>query len=343
MTPLIRRWPQWQRQILWAGWTITIFSLVGASFVKSVALLIAFQGATYSIGVTLMLFPIISMLNEWFVVKRGLAFGIMCAATGLSGTAMPFVLAILLVKYGYPTTLRAFAVGMAVLTGPCLPLLKGRFPASHSSVNRETDLSFLKRPLFYFFAISGFLQGLGFFFPIIFLPSYAHSIGYSPSIGALLLALVSLAQLFGQIVIGWLSDKRVSVQILAFVLPFIAGVATLTLWGLGRSLPPLILFSLLYGFFGGGYVVLWAKMGQELGNDPNIGLVTFGIFAFLKGIGNVITGPISAELLLPNTNVQEYGLEKYRWIVSYCGICMLASSMIMVVFYVRKLLCGRVE
>ena len=322
---------------------MTMLSLVAASFVKSVGLLIAFQGVTYSIGVTILFFPMISMLNEWFVVKRGLAFGIMCAATGLSGTVLPFVLAILLEKYGYPTTLRAFAVGMAVLTGPCLPLLKGRFPASHSSFNSNTDLSFLKRPLFYYFAMSGFLQGLGFYYPTLFLPSYAHSIGYSPSIGALLLALFSLAQLFGQIVNGWLSDKRVSVHTLAFVLPLISCISILTLWGLGRSLPPLILFSLIYGFFGGGYVVLWAKMGQELGDDPNIGIVTFGIFAFLKGIGNVITGPISAELLLPDTNVQKYALERYRWIVSYCGICMFACSLVMVVFYIKKLMISRVE
>ena len=191
--------------------------------------------------------------------------------------------------------------------------------------------------------MSGFLQGLGFYYPTLFLPSYAHSIGYSPSVGALLLALFSLAQLFGQIVNGWLSDKKVSVHTLAFVLPFVSCIAILTMWGLGRSLPPLILFSLIYGFFGGGYVVLWAKMGQELGDDPNIGIVTFGIFAFLKGIGNVITGPISAELLLPDTNAHKYALERYRWIVSYCGVCMFACSMVMVVFYLRKVIPGLVQ
>ena len=336
MTPLIRRWPQWQKQMVWLGWAITILSLVAASFAKSVGLLIASQGVTYSTGVTIMFFPIISMLNEWFIIKRGLAFGIMCAATGISGTAMPFVLAALLEKYGYATTLRVFAVVLAVFTGPCLPLIKGRLPASHFSIDRKTDLSFLNRPLFYFFAISVLLQGLGFFYPLLFLPSYANSLGYNPSIGALLLALVSLAQVVGQIGSGWLSDKRVSVQVLAFILPFLSCVATVTLWGLGRSLAPLVIFSLIYGIFGGGYVVLWAKMGQKLGDDPNIGIVTFGIFAFLKGVGNVITGPISARLLLPNTSVREYGLEKYEWLVSYCGICMFASAMAMVVLRICK-------
>ncbi|KAG7007423.1 hypothetical protein G7Y79_00010g029240 [Physcia stellaris] len=331
MTPLIRRWPQWQKQMIWIGWAMTILSLVAASFAKSVGFLIAFQGVTYSTGVTIMFFPVVSMLNEWFVEKRGLAFGIMCAATGLSGTGLPFILAALLDKYGYATTLRVFAVVLTILTGPCLPLLKGRLPPSHSDIDRKTNLSFLKRPLFYFFALSGFFQGLGFFYPLIYLPSYANALGYKSSVGALLLALVSLAQVFGQIGNGWLSDKRVSVQTLAFVLPSLTCIATLTLWGLGRSLPPLIIFSLLYGFFGGGYVALWPKMGQTLGNDPTIGFVTFGIFSFLKGVGNVITGPISAALLLKQANTKQYGLEKYEWVVAYCGICMFASSMVMAI------------
>lgn len=338
MTPLVRRWPQWQKQMVWLGWAMTVLSLVAASFATSVGILIALQGVTYSTGVTIMFFPIISMLNEWFVEKRGLAFGIMCAATGLSGLALPFVLAALLDKYGYATTLRAFAVVLAIVTGPCLPLLKGRLPASHPGIHRKTDLSFFKRPLFYFFSLSVFLQGLGFFYPLIYLPSYANALGYKSSIGALLLALVSLAQVFGQVGNGWLSDKRVSVQTLAFILPLLSSVAALTLWGLGHSLSPLIIFSLIYGFFGGGYVVLWPKMGLELGDDPTIAFVTFGIFSLLKGIGNVITGPISAEIVIQDTNFQQYGLEKYEWIVAYCGICMFASSMVMVSLYISRVI-----
>ncbi|KAL8707962.1 MAG: hypothetical protein Q9220_007105 [cf. Caloplaca sp. 1 TL-2023] len=333
MTPVLRRWPQWQKEMVRFGWALTVLSLVAASFASSVAFLIAFQGVTYSIGVTIILFPTVSMLNEWFESRRGLAFGILCAAAGLSGIALPFVLAALLDKYGFRTTLRASAVAMAVLTGPCLPLLKGRLPPSHASVHRKTDLSFLKEPLFWCFAANVFFQGLGHFYPTLFLPSYAYSLGYSPTIGALLLALFSLMQVFGQVANGWLSDKYLSVETIAFAFPAISGVATFTLWGFSHSLPLLIIYSLSYGFFGGGYVVIWAKMGQRFGDNPSIGIVTFGIFAFLKGVGNVITGPISAALLLPDTNAHAYGLEKYRWIVSICGVCMFASAIVVVLRY----------
>ena len=74
-----------------------------------------------------MYFPIISMLNEWLVARHVLAFGIITAATGVSGVALPFILATQLDSYGYPTTLSAFAVTLVVLTGLVLPMLKADF------------------------------------------------------------------------------------------------------------------------------------------------------------------------------------------------------------------------
>lgn len=317
---------------------MTVLGLLASSFATTVTVLIATQGVLFGVGSTIIYFPVISMLNEWFVTRRGLALGTMQASTGLTGTAMPFALAALLDRYGYATTLRVLVVAIVVLTGPFLPALKGRLPVSQTTRSRKTPLAFLCGPLFYFYSASIFLQGLGHFFPTLYLPSYATSLGYSPSLGALLLALFSLAQVFGQVGNGYLSDNRVPVSVLAFILPLVSCASVFTLWGFGRSLPLLIVFSMIYGFFGGGFVVLWAKMGLELSDDPQVALVTFGIFSSMKGIGNVITGPISAVLILNETRREAYGLEKYRWVVIYCGVCMATCSGTMVILYfVRKL------
>ena len=324
--------------MIWSGWTLSIIGLLAGSFAKDIGSLIATQGIIYSLGVLIMYFPIISMLNEWFVVKRGFALGVVSAATGISGTVMPFILEILLNKYGYPTTLRAVAVSLVVLTGPVLPVLKGRLPASQSSTAARTELSFFKKPMFYAFAASVLLQGLGHFFPSLYLPSYVNSLGQSSARGALVLALINLTAVFGQIAFGYFSDNRIPVQVLLFGSPTVCGVAIFTLWGLARSLPPLIIFSLIYGFFGGGYVVLWARMGTFLNkDDPTVALTTFGVFAFLKGIGNVAAGPISSALIIQTTELQQYAIGRYRGIVIYTGVCMFASSLAMVVWYVKSI------
>ena len=347
MVPLIQRFPRSRRQMIWAGWAISIIALVAASFATTVNVLIVTQGLLYSLGILLVGYPIIGMLNEWFIEKRGLAFGIMIASTGLSGIAMPFVFATLLAKYGFATTLRAFSLALFLLTGATLPLLKERFPSDHRTNQCSTPLppasrkclvkalashvSFVKRSRFWFFVASVLLQGLAYSFPILFLPSYASLLGFSPNVGALLLALCSLMQVPGQITVGYLSDRKVSVEILAFVTPMVSGLSIWTLWGLARTLTPLVVFSLLYGFFGGGYVVLWAKMGLELSDDPKVALTLFGCFNFLKGVGNMLTGPISGVLMTQEVSLIKYGLGRYENIVLYCGSCMSSCAFIMIV------------
>ena len=191
-------------------------SLIAGSFATRIETLILTQGVLYGIGELVLYYPVISMLNEWFVQKRWLAYGILCCATGVTGIAMPFIIELLLKNYGYSITLRAISIGLVVLTGPMLPLLKGRLPASQQSAAQKTDRSFLRKPLFFLYTTSNLCQAIGYFFPSLYLPSYASSLGLSPATGALLLALFSMAQVGGQLTFGFLSDNR---------LPALASVA----------------------------------------------------------------------------------------------------------------------
>lgn len=157
------------------------------------------------------------MVNEWWVVRRGLAWGIIASASGASGVVMPFIVEALLAKYGYKTTLRAIAVGLVVLTGPLLPLFKRRLPPAERGIVAKMDWSFLKNPIFWIYNTSNLAQGLGFFFPSLYLPSYATSIGLSTTQGALVLAIMNLSQMLGQFTFGILSDGRIHVNVLILV------------------------------------------------------------------------------------------------------------------------------
>ena len=335
ISPIVKRYHRYQRHMIWIGWPTCIMALIAGSFARTIETLILTQGVLYGIGILLIYYPLLSMLNEWFVQKRGLAYGILYCATGLTGTAIPFVMEILLRRYGYEITLRATAVGLAVSTGPLLPMLKGRLPIIQDSAVPKTDWSFLKKPLFYLFATSTLFQGMAWFIPLIFLPSFSTSIGFDPSKGALLLALVSLSQLFGQIAFGWLSDYRLPLHFLMFLSPCACAIGTFTLWGLAHSLPPLIIFALIYGGFGGGFVVLWARMGTALSTDPTAALAAFSIFAFEKGVGNVLAGPLSAVLITQTTDASNYGVLRYKGIVIFTGACMLLSSLSVVAWYLK--------
>ena len=49
--------------------------------------------------------------------------------------------------------------------------------------------------------------------------------------GALLLALFSMAQVGGQLTFGFLSDNRLPLHLLLFLSPMISAMAAFTLWG----------------------------------------------------------------------------------------------------------------
>jgi hypothetical protein len=312
-----------------------ILGLIAGSFAKTLASLIVTQGIMYGLGFLIFYYPILSMVDEFWVMRRGMAYGLLCSASGVSGTAMPLIIEALLRKYGYPTTLRAIAITFLVLTGPLIPMLKGRLPITEQSVLGRTDWTFVKKPLSWIYSVSNLMQGLGYFFPSLYLPSYAASISLSALQGALILGLMSVSQIVGQFTFAYLSDRRAPLNILITVSLLMASTATFTLWGVAHSLAPLVVFSLFYGVFGAGYVAMRARMVTAVSEEPSAALATFSVFCFGKGIGNVLAGPISAGLLLPVTDISSYGVLKYKVVVVFTGACMLLSAVSIGTWYLR--------
>ena len=330
---LTRRFPKYHRQQIWISWPLCIGGLVAGSFTDSLGWLIVTQGVMYGVGFIGLTYPILSMVDEWWVSRKGMAFGLITSAAGASGVVMPFIINALLARYGYKVTLRAIAVGMIVLTAPLIPTLKGRLPVSERSSVGKTNWGFLQKPLFYVYGLSTLVQGLGLFFPSLYLPSYARSIGLSTTQGALVLAVMSLSQLIGQFAFGWLTDKKIPVSSLAILCSLLATIATFALWGTAKSLGLLIGFSLIYGFFGYGFGVMRIGMGRACSDDPSTAVTTYSTLVFLQGVGNVLVGPISNALLSHHVDVSGYGIAKYKYLVVFTGVCMAASAVVIGLWY----------
>jgi MFS family permease len=73
----MQRWPQLRRPAMFAGSIVLVISLVAASFCNSVSGLLATQGVLYAIGGMVVYFPTIQYIEEWFVARRGMAYGVM--------------------------------------------------------------------------------------------------------------------------------------------------------------------------------------------------------------------------------------------------------------------------
>ena len=201
----------------------------------------------------------------------------------------------------------------------------------------RTDWTFLKRPLFWVYGSAILIQGLGFFFPVVFLPSYASSLGMPAIKGALLVAIMSVAQVLGQFAFGYMSDKHVSVSILAVICCIATSAASLTLWGLGKSMAFLVVFSLIYGLFGFGFGTMRVAMGRAVGDDPSTVFATYAIFVFLQGVGNILVGPISDSLMSSKPLIREgYGAVKFEGVIILTGASSFLAAMVMMSWHGYK-------
>lgn len=204
----------------------------------------------------------------------------------------------LLRTYGHQTALRTWAIILFIATAPLLYFMKPRLPISQTTRVRSFDLSFLLSRTFLIFQACNTVEALGFFLPQIYLPTYARSLGAGTVTSTLTLVLVNVASMVGCVVMGALTD-RYHVTTCITISTVGAVVATLLVWGLSVSLGPLYLFCILYGLFAGSFTSTWPgviRETQKKKTSADLGML-FGFLAAGRGIGNILSGPLSEALL----------------------------------------------
>lgn len=336
------RWPQHRRKMVVVGYSMCTIGLLGASFARRAWQLLVFQGFLFSFGWVVCYTPSLFMLNEWFVEKRGLAYRVLFGASGFSGLFIPLGVGASLERFGFRNTLRGYTILAMVLSGPGLLLVRPRIlhhdgTATFGQFKRPGFTSLLKfcknihLPLF---VTAVFVQGLAFFMPNIFITSFARDLGLSSIESSGLLALISFAQVLGQLWQGWISD-RINVYIPASISTVIPGLAAVLLWGPGRGMEYLAPFALIWGFFSASYSVLYTRMcttiidsaANEDSGDGTFMLLYSGL-SFLRGVANILEGPVSSWLIGAEVDAERFGLGRYSWLVWFTAICMLLSWMV---------------
>lgn len=334
---LLRRFPRQGRWSPIFGLVIMCLGIAMSSFATTVTHLIVTQGILYAVGGSIAYSPCIVYLDEWFVKRKGLAYGIMWSGTGLAGVVLPLLLEYLLSTFGFQKTLRMWACLVFVLTAPLAYFIKPRLP-HHSSTSSSSfssagpiynplALRFLISRRFILYQLANVVEALGFFLPGIYLPSYARStLGASPFPSALTVLLVNVASVVGCVAMGWLID-RLHVTTCILVSTVGATLGTLLLWGFSTSLPVLYLFCVVYGVFAGSFTSAWpgimrdmtkqqpfsghthddnaaaggvsdtAATGEEYGTNNVDPIMVFAFLALGRGVGNVVSGPLSEVLV----------------------------------------------
>lgn len=73
---ILQRWPHLCRTSSLIGLGLAIIGVVSSSFATKVWQLALTQGIMYGLGACMLYYPIFLFLDEWFVRRKGLAFGV---------------------------------------------------------------------------------------------------------------------------------------------------------------------------------------------------------------------------------------------------------------------------
>lgn len=197
--------------------------------------------------------------------------------------------------------------------------MKPRTPVSPSASARRLDLSFLRLAAFWMLQTGNIIQSFGYFLPSTYLPSYSTTtIGLPETMDTMLVSLFNATSTFGGIALGMLCD-RFAVNNILLLSSVGSALSVFLLWGMASSsrldsshagLALLTLFSISYGFFAGGFSSTWSGVITQIKRDSSPSLETglvFGLLAGGRGIGNVISGPLSTMLLRQGSVSDLYG------------------------------------
>jgi ABC-type uncharacterized transport system permease subunit len=77
MTPVTIRLHRYRQYLVLFGSGLCIAGNVGGSFTSDARVLIFCQGVLYGTGFLIISYCTFSMLNEWFVKRRGFAYGVL--------------------------------------------------------------------------------------------------------------------------------------------------------------------------------------------------------------------------------------------------------------------------
>jgi hypothetical protein len=109
---LYTRYPQFCEQSKFVGLPLVVLAVSLSSFATSVWHLILTQGVLYAIGGGLLYYPVFIFIDEWFIRRKGFAYGVMWAGSGCGGLTGPLLLDWGLHKYGPTVFLRGWAIAL---------------------------------------------------------------------------------------------------------------------------------------------------------------------------------------------------------------------------------------
>jgi MFS transporter, OFA family, oxalate/formate antiporter len=302
------------RRVIIFGLIVVSISFFLASRVETIWQIYAVYGLGIGIGIGFAYAPAISVVQRWFVKRRGLASGLAVTGIGLGTLGMPVFSAALIHWSDWRNaylviSILIFICGVsAAIFIPESPQRCGLLPdgddinANAINASQETDKPkaavireiSLKDALhtkpFWFLYAGSFSFGLGLFIPFVHLIPFSNDLGLPNATGVMLFSLIGVGSTVGRFLLGSIAD-RIGRR-LSLVMMYAGAAAIFAWWLAAANVWQLAIFALIYGACYGGYVAIMPAVAADYFSGPNISGV-IGTLITSVAVGNLIGPPIA--------------------------------------------------
>ncbi|CBF84100.1 hypothetical protein AN2746.2 [Aspergillus nidulans FGSC A4] len=258
------------------------------------------QGVCVGLACGCLFVPAVAILPQYFRKRRGLANGIAATGSSIGGVIYPIMFNELQKKAGFHWATRA--VGFLAF-GTCLisfSLMRMRFLPTEK--RKLIQLGAFKEPIFVLFSIGMFMGFLGFYNFLFYVQSYAIETGIvDGNLGFYLLAMLNAGSTFGRIAPNFLADHTGPLNML---IPAVSITAILSFVWIGvHTVPGIIVLSVLYGIFSGGFVSLPPVVMASITKDMRELGTRMGMVFAITSVGLLIGTPIGGAIM---SNTHKY-------------------------------------
>lgn len=271
------------------------------------------------------------MVTNWFIEKRGLAMGIIFAATGIAGVIFNPLANWIILNYSWQTAywLLGLIMGLTMIPTAAFivrskPSDKGLIPYGGQeavvrlSLTDEEGLTAteaLRSPSFWWLALLIFFVGLVGTGMVSNIVPYFTDIGYSSTTAATLMSLHMIMLVIGKVGAGYLCDR---IGILKSYLLCLTGVAIAILLLFGAQWVWIaILHNLLYGLAIGVRNVLPPLMTSKVFGERHFAVI-FGYLNIPTTLSTALGAPIAGF-------IYDWTKSYYMAFLLYIILCIISA------------------
>ncbi|KAL7836641.1 hypothetical protein AOLI_G00279250 [Acnodon oligacanthus] len=328
-----------QRGVIMIGAVLAASGMIIASLSLSLPWMYLSLGVLQGLGCAFCWMPVNSMVSRYFKRWRPVAFSISSSGECVCSMAFGPFFQWLIEAYSWQGALLIIGglqLNLCVcgaLMRPLKPNLCFPTPSQETPTEGSKELnqmskkipyqwSLIRRPELLLYITFATLATAGFFIPPLFLVPHVHHINVEQYRAALLLSVMSVSDLLGRLVCGWLASLRLlrNLQVLAMTATMLGVV--LLLLPLGQNYWAIVVFTALYGFLFGSMVSVHIISIMDI-----VGLKGFdgalGLFMFMRSSGVLITLPTAGWLV--------DWADDFSAVFYLAGICIILSAIFVVV------------